>query len=433
MYYRFLSCCFSIAWMLVSAYFLHAQSPNNSPGLSFSERLNTAKMLVQERKYAEANTAYLNLLFDKTLTLSTKEKAFLYLQRSRCQERMNADSSALESVSSSLDLLPDPEAYYTRAGVYLRSGLSTFAMADIEKAIRLVPDKADYYLLRGNIHFQLGTKPEGCADMAMAKILGLNFPDDISNETCRLLGVPLETKIGSSGDAEPEARLEAHQRVTQTVANDAVQSLIAQTNNLNTSFYRFWIQAMYGSTTTMLSRLFYDVSPGRMLTASTGYALSRDFAVWGGATWFSLPYTFASERSQLAETPPPPFGAIVSLSALVGAQYSMVINNSIDAQLGVGIGYRTTQFPVDVPIAYKDGRTYRANLGIREANGFVVQSSLGAEWRFLRYVALTGNALFTLSFSQYNFLTLGRLDRENVHQFIQFAGGLRFYFGEQGQ
>jgi hypothetical protein len=398
-----------------------AQIPSNEV---FTNSSNEARTLMQQREYKQAVAVWTRLV-KSTAGLSREQQAFVRLQRGICYVQIRADTSAMIDLTSSLELVPSAEAFYTRSGVYLRQKLFSFAMTDITHAITLVPDKAEYYLLRGNIHFQLTTKNDGCADIAMARILGLAFPDDISYEPCRLLGVAVEKNVRDSTEVE------VAQNSATTTANSALQSLIVGTNNLNTGYYRWFLQAQYGGAGLMLSRLFYDVGSGNIGLVNVGYSVSRNLALWTGGFFSWMPYTQGSERLRISPQSVPPFGTVTFAGGLLGVQYSAVIDKNIDFQFGLGLGYKWTQYPSNIPITYTNGDIEFANRGIPSAHGAMAQVSLGAEWRILKNIALTGNLLLGMSFSQYHYYTIFRREQESIHQLVSYVGGLRLYFDEQ--
>ena len=393
-----------------------------------TQLMEEANIVFQKGDFRRAEVLWSEILNGNSL-LNHRQQAFAYLQRSICMVRLQRDSLALQDVTGSLTLFQNADAYFVRSGIYVRQKLITSALQDIEKAIELVPDKGEYYLLRGNIRFQNDQKSEGCDDIVMAKTLGVAIPDDIAYTLCEQVGMPVRstTTIDSTLVPHPPAS------PANSVADASMKALLVQTNNLNTTYYLFSIQALYGRTATMLSRLFYDTEPGSIAMVNVSFALSREFSLWGGVLRSSTPYTFGSERSQISPNANVPFGSVVSTIGLLGGRYSLAMSNNVDAQLDGGIGYRYTTFPTDVPIPLNNGTIRRANLGIRESSGLALQTSFGIEWRILNQLAITGNILFGLSFSQYNFLTISRRDQENMHQFLSYAGGIRFYLFERTQ
>lgn len=401
---------------------LFAQSPTYSTVQKQSEE---AEQFFQRREFLRAEESWSQML-SRIPAISQREKAVAYLRRSICRIHLYQDSLALNDVSSSIELLPNAESYYVRSGIYTRQKQTMPAMSDIEKAIELLPDKGEYYLLRGNIHFQEGQRTHACDDIAMAKILGVAVPDDIAYSTCEEVGIAMGKSVKDSTRA-----LENIPSTVSTVAESSIHSLLVQTNNLNTTYHLFSIQALYGRTGTMLSRLYYDTDPGYSAMLNVSVAFSREFSLWGGVIRSTFAYTYGSERSLILKEAESPFGNVVSTVGLLGGRYSLPMGNNVDAQLDAGIGYKYTTFPSDVPIPLNGGIIRKANLGIRVSSGLALQSSIGVEWRILKQVALTGNIVFGLSFTPYNFLTISRIDRENLHQFLGYVGGIRLYLFEQ--
>lgn len=393
-----------------------------------TQLMEEAHIFFQKGDYSRAEALWSEILNDKSL-ISQRQQAFAYLQRGICKIRLQKDSLALPDVTSSLTLVQNAEAYFVRSEIYLRLKLLTDALTDIEKAIEFVPDKGEYYLLRGNIRFQNNQKSEGCDDIVMAKTLGVSVPDDIAYTFCEQIGTPVRTTSTADSTIVPYPPASP----VGSVADASMKALLVQTNNLNTTYYLLSIQALYGRTATMLSRLFFDTELGTTAMVNISFALSREFSLWGGILHSSTPYTFGSERSQISPNANLPFGYIASTIGLLGGRYSLPMGNTVDAQLDGGIGYKFTTFPTDKPIPFNDGSLRQANLGIRESSGLALQTSFGIEWRVLNQVAITGNVLFGLSFSQYNFLTVSRRDQENMHQFLSYAGGIRLYLFEHTQ
>lgn len=392
----------------------------------FVQRSEKAEIFFQRRDYKSAYEIW-SALLTRVPPVTSRRQAFSYLERSKCSIYLREDSLALDDVTASLARFPTADAYFVRSGIYARQKLNSSALEDIEKAIQIVPDNGEYYLLRGNIRFQIGDKAEGCSDIAMAKTLGIVFPNDIANKACEYFTAQAggSTKDSSVAKVPPKA--------SNTVADASMQTLLQQTNNLNTGYHLLSIQAIYGRTATMLSRLFFDTEAGTTVMLNIGIAPSREFSFWVGWLRSFTPYTFGSERSQVSPNAAQPFGSVISTLSLVGGRYSLPMGNAVDVQLDGGIGYKHTSFPTDVPIPFNDGSIRRANLGIRESTGLALQTSVGIEWRIFKQIALTGNILFGLSFAPYNFLTLGRVDRETMHQFLSYSGGIRFYLFERNQ
>jgi hypothetical protein len=281
--------------------------------------------------------------------------------------------------------------------------------------------------LRGNIQFAKNKISDACQDFSMARVLGAIIPDDISSESCKQLGISLNNNVFNKPDSAAVATK------TKSVADTALLNIISGTNNLNTTYYRWSVQAQYGGNTFMLSRLFYDVQPGNSILANIGYSPSRHLTLWAGGMYSRMFYTHNSERIRMARNAIPPFGEVFSWAALAGIRYSLIIEQNIDLQFGVGAGYTWLQFPSSVPIQYTNGDIAFANDGIPNTSGITAQVSLGAEWRFLKNLALTANGMLNLSSTRYVYFTLTRRDQENLHQFVNYNIGLRFYFDEQSE
>lgn len=412
-----------VAAIFVFPFAVFGQSPTPQ---SVQKQREEAEQFFQRRDFNRAEECWSQIL-SHTPPINQREKAVAYLQRSRCHIQLRQDSLALNDVSSSIALLPSSEAYYVRSGIYTRQKQTMPAMNDIEKAIELLPDNGEYYLLRGNIHFQDGQSALACDDIAMAKTLGIAVPEDIASTICKGVGMAIEQQSPKDSTQLPDDP----NRTASTVAESSMKTLLVQTNNLNTTYNLISIQVLYGRTGTMLSRLYYDTDPGYSAMINVSVALSREVSLWGGVQRSAFAYTYGSERSQIVKEAELPFGSVISTMGLFGGRYSLPMGNTVDAQIDAGIGYKYTTFPTDISIPLNGGALRKANLGIREASGLAVHSSIGIEWRILKQIALTGNIVFGLSFSPYNFLTISRIDRENVHQFLGYAGGIRFYLFEQ--
>lgn len=418
---------FIILYIVNVTLFAQTLSSNATQNL-LKERSNTALSEMRMGNMKRAEELWSELIRIKQL-LSAQENAFALEQRAICRMQLGIDSLALTDISRSLELSPKADAYYTRAHILLRQKLFPSALTDIEKALEQIPDRADYYVLRANIYVALGEKQLGCNDLSMARILGFSLTDDIMKNTCAMLGYRINA--GDIHTKTDSLQKETETKTTQSVADASIQSLLLTTDYLNTKYFRFSIQAHYGRSAPFLSRLYYDTQAGIGVMVNIGYSLSREYTLWIGGEWTSLPYTYGSERSQIPEDTPPPFGEVVSYAVMAGGRYSQVISNTVDFQVDLGLGYRRRFYPTSALIPFRDGSVRKANLGIAEASGLAVHSAFGLEWRVLKNIAITGGAQFGISFVPYNFLTINRRDREDSHQFLGFTGGLRFYFLEQ--
>ncbi|TAE24376.1 MAG: hypothetical protein EAZ92_13385 [Candidatus Kapaibacterium sp.] len=395
--------------------------------MDISQKYRAAETLMQQRDFKAATAAWSEIVRSKNTGISPEQKAYLLLQRGCCYYELRADTSAIIDFSTSLELVPHHATFYERARSHFRKKMLPFALSDIEKALALSPDNADYYVLRGNIHFEREVKSDGCADFAMARSLGLSLSDDISLEPCRLLGVPLLKAVVDS------TQFQAQQKTTKNVADTTLLTLLSETNSLNTQFYRWSLQAQAGGTSYMLSRLYYDVRPGFNALGKVGYSVNRNWSAWLAGMYSEFPYTHGSERLRMPATSPNTFGEVSFAVASAGGQYSVILERNLDLQFGLGIGYKRIQFPSTVPITYVNGEIAFPNRGIAASSGFIGQAYAGVEWRFLRNVALIANGSLNLSATRYNYMTLTRIDIEAAHQFVNYLAGIRVYFDEQSE
>jgi len=112
------------------------------------------------------------------------DRFFYYCEQAKF--RMNDFPGALADIQSAIRLNPgDPTYPAEEASVYIRMENYDQALRSLENALRIAPDFASCYRLRGICYVRQGKKAEACEAFNKAKELGDPVVDKLIKEHCK--------------------------------------------------------------------------------------------------------------------------------------------------------------------------------------------------------------------------------------------------------
>ena len=95
-------------------------------------------------------------------------------------------SDAIADLEEAIRILPDiPQLYYDLGNLLCLSEQPVGAMENYDMAIKLYPSMGDAYLNRGLVLIYLRDKEKGCIDLSRAGELGVREAYSIINKYCK--------------------------------------------------------------------------------------------------------------------------------------------------------------------------------------------------------------------------------------------------------
>ena len=165
--------------MLDSAIAKCGNPPTNEAAPYILERVDLRLKLMQYKEAVDDYDLYYNLLKGQV-----GDRFFYY--REQAKFRMNDFPGALADIQSAIRLNPgDPTYPAEEASVYIRMENYDQALRSLENALRIAPDFASCYRLRGICSVRQGKKAEACEAFNKAKELGDPVVDKLIKEHCK--------------------------------------------------------------------------------------------------------------------------------------------------------------------------------------------------------------------------------------------------------
>lgn len=124
---------------------------------------------------------------DRSIALDGRPDA--YLTRALVFMNLRDFESALSDLSNAYDSLKNnSEFYFVRAGCYMLKKSYKAAVDDYDKLIELKPKEATYFYLRGLVHQELNESELACQDFRKAKEMKYSGADKMIKEYCKQFG-----------------------------------------------------------------------------------------------------------------------------------------------------------------------------------------------------------------------------------------------------
>ena len=153
--------------------------PTNEAAPYILERVDLRLKLMQYKEAVDDYDLYYDLLKGQV-----GDRFFYY--REQAKFRMNDFPGALADIQSAIRLHPgDPTYPAEEASVYIRMENYDQALRSLENALRIAPDFASCYRLRGICYVRQGKKAEACEAFNKAKELGDPVVDKLIKEHCK--------------------------------------------------------------------------------------------------------------------------------------------------------------------------------------------------------------------------------------------------------
>ena len=153
--------------------------PTNEAAPYILERVDLRLKLMQYKEAVDDYDLYYDLLKGQV-----GDRFFYY--REQAKFRMNDFPGALADIQSAIRLNPgDPTYPAEEASVYIRMENYDQALRSLENALRIAPDFASCYRLRGICYVRQGKKAEACEAFNKAKELGDPVVDKLIKEHCK--------------------------------------------------------------------------------------------------------------------------------------------------------------------------------------------------------------------------------------------------------
>lgn len=143
--------------------------------------LENIDLKLQQERYKEAVSGY-DTYFD--LMKGNVGDAF-YFYREQAKFRLNDLEGALKDIDQAIRLNPNEADYYAeQASLYVRKRNYTEAEVAIKKALNLQPEYAACYRLLGVCYMRQNKKDDACAALNKAKEMGDPVADKLIKENC---------------------------------------------------------------------------------------------------------------------------------------------------------------------------------------------------------------------------------------------------------
>lgn len=143
--------------------------------------LENVELKLQQERYKDVVADY-DAYFD---LMKGNVGAAFYFYREQAKFRLNDLEGALKDIEEAIRLNPNEADYYAeQASVYVRKRDYVKAEAAIRKALDIQPDYAACYRLLGVCHMRQNKKEEACAALNKAKELGDPVADKLVKENC---------------------------------------------------------------------------------------------------------------------------------------------------------------------------------------------------------------------------------------------------------
>ena len=153
--------------------------PTNEAAPYILERVDLRLKLMQYKEAVDDYDLYYDLLKGQV-----GDRFFYY--REQAKFRMSDFPGALADIQSAIRLNPgDPTYPAEEASVYIRMENYDQALRSLENALRIAPDFASCYRLRGICYVRQGKKAEACEAFNKAKELGDPVVDKLIKEHCK--------------------------------------------------------------------------------------------------------------------------------------------------------------------------------------------------------------------------------------------------------
>ena len=153
--------------------------PTNEAAPYILERVDLRLKLMQYKEAVDDYDLYYDLLKGQV-----GDRFFYYCEQAKF--RMSDFPGALADIQSAIHLNPgDPTYPAEEASVYIRMENYDQALKSLENALRIAPDFASCYRLRGICYVRQGKKAEACEAFNKAKELGDPVVDKLIKEHCK--------------------------------------------------------------------------------------------------------------------------------------------------------------------------------------------------------------------------------------------------------